>query len=306
MSSSPMRMKSPLPLRKTERLRIGSSEASISSPRPSMNTAWPFWMASMMRCIQFLSPICSVTMPSFPATAAAAAAEPVEPAREASPAALASSPSAASPDAAAAFTRASSWFLSHMMPCSCGSMSSGQRVAFVTSAPFSMDLRSAGSDSVIHSAILESVVRMLSGSMLSVMGISRDFRSGSHMVCHSSRRRSAPNAPTYEMNAAESSTSPTRFAFFAESMSTSFSQRIFSDLSPPVSRSASDNRSMQSLACASTRAFSSVAARKDACSLFSRSSISRSASATTARSASAACLDLRASSSASMRGRTFL
>ena len=64
----------------------------------------------------------------------------------------------------------SSRFLIHVMPCSCGSIISGQRAQLVTMAPFSVETRSAGSCSVFQPAICASVVRTLSGSVESDMG----------------------------------------------------------------------------------------------------------------------------------------
>ena len=86
---------------------------------------------------------------------------------------------------------------------------SGQRCAFVMTPAFSIEMRSAGSPSFIHSAMSESFVMILTGSIPSVSGISREIRSGIHRSRHSCWRNLAPNAPTYETNAAESSTSPT-------------------------------------------------------------------------------------------------
>ena len=58
----------------------------------------------------------------------------------------------------------SSFFLIHVMPCSCGSIISGQRAHDVTIAPFSTETRSVGRFSDAQIARCASVVSMLSGS----------------------------------------------------------------------------------------------------------------------------------------------
>jgi len=59
----------------------------------------------------------------------------------------------------------SSFFLIHVMPCSCGSIISGQRAHDVTMAPFSTDTGSVGRFSPAQPARCASVVRMFSGSL---------------------------------------------------------------------------------------------------------------------------------------------
>ena len=61
--------------------------------------------------------------------------------------------------------RFSSCFLIHLMPCSCGSIMSGQRAQLVTMAPFSVDTGSAGSCSLFQPATCEGVVSTESGFM---------------------------------------------------------------------------------------------------------------------------------------------
>ena len=58
----------------------------------------------------------------------------------------------------------SSFFLIHVMPCSCGSIISGHRAHDVTMAPFSTETRSVGRFSDAQIARCASVVSMLSGS----------------------------------------------------------------------------------------------------------------------------------------------
>ena len=64
----------------------------------------------------------------------------------------------------------SSRFLIHVMPCSCGSIISGQRAQLHTIAPFSTLTRSEGRSSEFHTARSASVVRILSGSAPSERG----------------------------------------------------------------------------------------------------------------------------------------
>lgn len=72
----------------------------------------------------------------------------------------------------------SSLFLTHWMPCSCGSIMSGQRAQLHMMAPFSTESESLGSPSLPHRAISVSSVSRLSGRRPSVRGICRSTTSG--------------------------------------------------------------------------------------------------------------------------------
>ena len=59
----------------------------------------------------------------------------------------------------------------HAMPCSCGSIMSGHRAEFTTTAPFSTDTRSDGRPWLFQLATCASVVRMDSGLAVADMGM---------------------------------------------------------------------------------------------------------------------------------------
>ena len=86
-------------------------------------------------------------------------------------------------------------FLSHLMPCSCGSMMRGQRLQELMMAPFSREMRSAGRPSLIILAFLPSSVSMSMGSLFSLMGTPLASRSGVHVSCHRRRRKALSKAP---------------------------------------------------------------------------------------------------------------
>ena len=75
--------------------------------------------------------------------------------------------------------------LSHLMPCTCGSMIRGHLLQQVMMAPFSVEMRSSGRPSPYMRAHCDDVTKIGSGSTVSLMGTPFCFRSSSHVVFHS-------------------------------------------------------------------------------------------------------------------------
>ena len=115
------------------------------------------------------------------------------------------------------------------MPCTCGSMMSGQRLHAETMAPFSTEMRSAGRPFEIILAVSASVMSTSIGSTPSVIGTFCSPRSSSQLPDHSARRLSLSNAPTYETKPAASMQSPTSETDEPLSFSISLPQRSFSE-----------------------------------------------------------------------------
>ena len=92
--------------------------------------------------------------------------------------------------------------LSHVMPCSCGSIISGQRAQLVAIAPFSTETRSVGRFCPAHVARSASVVRMSSGSQSGDMGTpphlaagASPFRYGTYVDARSELRKRFEKQP---------------------------------------------------------------------------------------------------------------
>lgn len=128
--------------------------------------------------------------------------------------------------------------LIHICPCSCGSMSSGQRAHEVMTVAFSRDMGSAGNPSFFHAAFMASVVRIFNGSMPSVIGIFFATISGSHMFFQRSKRSLAEKAPMYDTKAEARSASPITDLMLCYKYLTSSFQRLFSPAKPLTSFSA--------------------------------------------------------------------
>mmetsp|Transcript_14429 Transcript_14429/g.26652 ORF Transcript_14429/g.26652 Transcript_14429/m.26652 type:complete len:256 (+) Transcript_14429:149-916(+) len=252
-------------------IKMGSSTASMLSPRFSMMTVSPASTAAVTLVIQLLLPSCSTT------TLLSSAAH-----------------------------LASSCFLIHLMPWSCGSMISGHLSALLMIAPFSTEIRSAGRPSFCQLATLASSVRTFNGSIPSVSGISLLIRSGSHVFFQSISLKLAPNAPTYETKAALNKTLPLMVTSCLFILSISLLHLTFSLLRPVVNLSARSNLSWQAFASSSTAFLASVASKKLLCSLFSFSSMPCMTATTPASCSSAAALTALASSRLAIKGFTFL
>mmetsp|Transcript_7546 Transcript_7546/g.21056 ORF Transcript_7546/g.21056 Transcript_7546/m.21056 type:complete len:203 (+) Transcript_7546:3048-3656(+) len=162
--------------------------------------------------------------------------------------------------------------LSHLMPCTCGSIIRGHRLQQVIIAPFSVEMRSSGRPSPTMRATCESVTRIGSGSTVSLIGTPFCLRSSSHVVFHNASRFFWSNAPTYDTKPAATIQSPIRQ--FVETFISSISrpQRSFSDARPPTNLSARPSFSKQASAISSTSCFSAVAASNLSCKACNSSS----------------------------------
>mmetsp|Transcript_66859 Transcript_66859/g.164843 ORF Transcript_66859/g.164843 Transcript_66859/m.164843 type:complete len:286 (-) Transcript_66859:3010-3867(-) len=149
--------------------------------------------------------------------------------------------------------------LIHLIPCSCGSMSSGQRLQLAMMAPFCTDTLSVGSPSSFHTATCASSHRMLSGLMPSVIGILRSVMSMIHWSNTSECLYLALKAPMYDTNADATNTSPTYCASCASKLFTDSVQRTFSSASPLTRRVARSALRCVFSAAATASFFSCVA-----------------------------------------------
>mmetsp|Transcript_13836 Transcript_13836/g.40703 ORF Transcript_13836/g.40703 Transcript_13836/m.40703 type:complete len:251 (-) Transcript_13836:4520-5272(-) len=206
---------------------------------------------------------------------------------------------------------ASSCFLIHFMPCSCGSIMSGQRAQFVTIAPFWIETLSAGSVSLFHDAISASLVRTLSGSAASDMGRANAFLMvvkdapaalpcmyGTKTPLIRSNRKRLLKQPMYDTKADARRTSPTRRPISWLRSSMPCFQRAPSDESALMRRWARPSLRSHMSASAITSSFSLTAALN--CAVSSATVASASAFA-----ASAASLAAMAFSSVSVASSAF-
>mmetsp|Transcript_13737 Transcript_13737/g.31798 ORF Transcript_13737/g.31798 Transcript_13737/m.31798 type:complete len:251 (+) Transcript_13737:2960-3712(+) len=186
----------------------------------------------------------------------------------------------------------------HLMPCSCGSIMSGQRLQLQMMAPFCTDTESEGRPSLHHDAISASSVRTSRGSMPSVMGIWRSMMSGIHLSATMVVRKRALKAPMYDTNADAITTSPTRLRSWMANWSSELAQRTFSSARPFTRRSAKLARCSVRSICWMAAFLSAVACSNCPVSLARRAS----RSATLARTADSA---LFASSSLELASASF-
>mmetsp|Transcript_6707 Transcript_6707/g.13097 ORF Transcript_6707/g.13097 Transcript_6707/m.13097 type:complete len:220 (-) Transcript_6707:4114-4773(-) len=133
---------------------------------------------------------------------------------------------------------ASSLFMIHLMPCNCGSIINGQRLALVIMAPFSTESGSVGKPSFAHFAFVASLVRRSRGTIPEVIGICFSITSGSHLSLVSSWRNCVLKGPAYETNAEAINTSPTKRPSTSSKRLISMFQRVFSPDNPLIKRSA--------------------------------------------------------------------
>mmetsp|Transcript_36229 Transcript_36229/g.69449 ORF Transcript_36229/g.69449 Transcript_36229/m.69449 type:complete len:259 (-) Transcript_36229:4333-5109(-) len=150
-------------------------------------------------------------------------------------------------------------FRIQLMPCSCGSIMSDQRAAFVMMAPFSMESGSVGRPWLAQRARLASPESRSSSTSPSVMGISLSLMSGIHLVFTSSSLNLLLKGPTYDTKDEARSTSPTSFSSCTPNCRIAWPQRLFSEESPFTSRSARSAFFCVLSACAMAAFLSSVA-----------------------------------------------
>mmetsp|Transcript_42217 Transcript_42217/g.49053 ORF Transcript_42217/g.49053 Transcript_42217/m.49053 type:complete len:258 (+) Transcript_42217:52-825(+) len=177
-------------------------------------------------------------------------------------------------------------FWSHFLPCSSGSIMSGQRCAWVARMAFSIETWSVGSDAMFQPLIVTGSPMTLMRSNRSATGMPFCLTCSSHWVTSFSRN-SPVKAPKYEMQAADKKTLPT-----SSSISRSMEVTVSFHLMPSSSSSTTSfsalfmRFSQRSMSSSSWRFSSSIdrqaASRAATLSVTSLSSASLTASASLA------------------------
>mmetsp|Transcript_24279 Transcript_24279/g.61130 ORF Transcript_24279/g.61130 Transcript_24279/m.61130 type:complete len:286 (+) Transcript_24279:3014-3871(+) len=210
------------PRRMTERMSTGSSTASMSSRMFSIMMGSPFWMASStalryLPCVSCTHRISLVVSFSGLGT---------------------NSPFSSSFQSSGLLSGTCSvcFLRIHLMPCSWGSMRSGQRLQLAMMAPFCTDTESVGRPCPFQTATSASSHSMARGTMPSVMGILRSVMSLIHWSNTSELRYLALKAPMYDTKAEATSTSPTYWASCTSKLLTASVQRTFSSARPLTRR----------------------------------------------------------------------
>ena len=195
-------------------------------------------------------------------------------------------------------------FWIHLIPCSWGSIIRGQRVHWVTKAPFSREIRSLAKPSFFQKAKSESLAKTNSGSRPSLKRTPLLVRSGNQVSAQSSRRKAWLNAPMYDTNEEAIMTSPTKSFFFSSKPWTVLLQRLPSSSKPRTRRLAKLNLSSHIFFSASTAALASVAFFNSANNSFNWSSRPFTLARTSRREAWAVSYSSVAAASAAWSGAT--